>query len=392
MHDCLIVGGGVIGVSLAYELARRGMRVRLVERGKPGQESSWAGAGIFPPAPDRADAAPLERLAALSLRLHRQWAERLRAETGIDNGYRRCGGWYFAGGDCSVDELDQMAAKWREGGIAVETPTPSEVRELEPVFADAVVAGRLQAAVLLKDEVQVRNPRHMRALVAACVALGVEITTDAPVEDFDMEAGRIQGVQTSQGRFTAGAYCLCTGAWSGLVAARLATPVLVKPIRGQIVLLSLSRQILKRIVYVGRHYLVPREDGRILIGSTLEDVGFNSATTAAATHELLQFALDWAPQLAQAEVERCWAGLRPMSADGLPYLGRLPGVENGFVATGHYRSGLLLAPSTAVVMADMIAGRAGSDQEYRLDEMSNGRQPPLDLRPFSPEREVVHGR
>ncbi len=401
MHDCLIVGGGVVGVSLAYELAKRGQKVRIVERGEPGRESSWAGAGIFPPASKHPDAPPLERLTAFSLRLHAQQAEQLRAATGIDTGFRRCGGWYFADDDATLAELQQMIAGWQVGGITVETPPLDAVRDMEPVFADAVASGRLKQAAMLPDEVQVRNPWHMRALLAACESLGVDVTCNAPVEEFDVSGDQIGGVVTPQGRFTAATYCICTGAWSGLVAAQLGAPVLVKPIRGQIVLLSLPRQILKRIVYVGKHYLVPRDEGRILIGSTLEDVGFNSTTTASAVQELVQFALDWSPDFANAQVERCWAGLRPMSLDGLPYLGRLPGLQNGFVAAGHYRSGLLLAPATAVVMADMIAGQktvaaghgAGDAQRPSASaDFSFAVEPPLDLRPFSPERKAAHGR
>jgi glycine oxidase len=132
---------------------------------------------------------------------------------------------------------------------------------------------------------------------------------------------------------------------------------------------------LRRIAYVGQHYFVPREDGRILVGSTLEDAGFNRRTTAAVIKELLDFALQWVPALAEADFERCWAGLRPASGDGLPYLGRVPGLENAFVAAGHYRSGLILAPATAVVMAQLIQEES----------------PAVDLHAFRVDRELVHG-
>ncbi len=375
MHDCLIIGGGVVGLSLAYELARRGRSVRVVDRGPPGRESSWAGAGIFPPAPPRPDAAPLDQLSALSLRLHADWAVRLRDETEIDNGYQRCGGLYLADTEPLIWELRDTAAKWRSDGVTVEDLWPEMVREIEPFFAAAVERGRLRAAVLLPDEAQLRNPWHLKALVAACEARGVEISSGMEVEEFEIVGGRMQSVRTRHGQLAAEQFCICSGAWSGLLLARAEVPIAVKPIRGQIVLLKLPEQVLRRVVYVGPHYLVPRDDGRILIGSTLEDVGFDRRTTASTVRELLDFALGWSPLLESADVERCWAGLRPASGDGLPYIGRLPGVDNAFVGAGHYRSGLLQAPGTAVLLAQLMHGEPTA----------------FDLHPFRAEREVIYG-
>lgn len=187
MHDCLIVGGGVIGLSLAYELARRGMTVRVLDRQLPGREASWAAAGILPPAPTRPDVTPLERLTALSMRLHADWAARLLEETNIDYGYRRCGGLYLANRESGAAELEQQAATWRRDGIAVESLSPAAAAELEPALGDAAESGLLRAALLLPDEVQIRNPRLLQALTAACTARGVEITAGAEVEEFDCD-------------------------------------------------------------------------------------------------------------------------------------------------------------------------------------------------------------
>lgn len=376
MHDCLIVGGGVIGLSLAYELSRRGMKVRVVDRHAPGREASWAAAGIMPPPAARADLTPFEQLTALSMQLHADWATRLLEETGVDYGYRRCGGLYLADSDALVAELDSQAAGWRRDGIAVESLTPQAAADIEPALADSARSGSLKAALLLPDEFQLRNPRLLHALVAACTARGVEISAGAEIEDFDCEAGRIVAARTRHGQIIANHYCITTGCWSSLMLARLSVPIAVKPIRGQIVLLSMPEMILQRIVYVGPHYLVPRDDGRILVGSTLEDVGFNRQTTADVVHGLLGFAVRWAPALREAKVEQCWAGLRPASSDGMPYLGRVPGLSNAFVAAGHYRSGLILAPATAVVMAQLMQGE----------------QTAVDLHSFRPERELSHGR
>jgi glycine oxidase len=375
MHDCLIVGGGAIGLSLAYELARRGKRVRVVDRHLPGREASWAAAGIMPPVRSRPDVTPLERLSALSMRLHADWAIRLAEETEIDYGYQRCGGFYLADSDAAERELEQQAATWRQDGIAVESLSPSAVSEMEPALADAAGSGVLRSALFVPDEIQIRNPRFLQALTAACTARGVEITAGAEVEEFECDGGRMRSVRTRHGQLAANQFCITAGCWSGLLLARLGIPIAVKPIRGQIVLLSMPDMILKRVVYVGPHYCVPRSDGRILVGSTLEDVGFNRQTTSAVIQGLLEFALSWVPALRGAEFERCWAGLRPATADGVPYLGRLPGLENAFVAAGHYRSGLILSPATAVVMAQLMQGE----------------QPAVDLHSFRADREMIHG-
>ncbi|HEV3417003.1 MAG TPA: glycine oxidase ThiO [Pirellulales bacterium] len=375
MHDCLIVGGGVIGLSLAYELARRGMKVRVADRQLPGREASWAAAGIMPPPPSRPDLTPLERLTALSMRLHADWAGRLLEETEIDYGYQRCGGFYLADCDAAVGELEGQAAVWRQDGIAVETLSPAAVARLEPALADAAENGLLRSALLVPDEMQLRNPRYLQALTTACAARGVEITAGAEVEEFECHGGRMRSVRTRHGQLVADRFCITSGCWSGLLLARLGIPVAIKPIRGQIVLLSMPEMVLKRIVYVGPHYYVPRDDGRILVGSTLEDAGFNRQTTSAVIRELLDFAIAWVPALREANFERCWAGLRPASGDGIPYLGRLPGLDNAYVAAGHYRSGLILSPATAVVMAQLIQGQ----------------EPAVDLHPFRAERELVNG-
>jgi glycine oxidase len=376
MHDCLIIGGGVVGLSLAYELARRGESVRVVDRQLPGREASWAAAGMLPPAPARPEMTPLEQLAALSMRLHADWNARLMEETQIDYGYRRCGGLYLASTPEGAGELEEQAATWRRGGIAVESIAPTTAAEIEPALGDAATSGLLKAALFLPDEMQLRNPRFLQALTAACAARGVEITAGAEVEDFDCSDRRMLSVRTRHGQLAAHRFCITSGCWSGLLLARMGVPIAVNPIRGQIVLLSMPEMLMRRIAYSGPLYLVPRDDGRILVGSTLEDAGFNKQTTAEVIRELLDFAVTWVPALTEANVERTWAGLRPATGDGLPYLGRLAALENAFVAAGHYRSGLILAPATAVVMAQLMQGE----------------KPAVDLAAFRVERELAHGR
>jgi glycine oxidase len=354
MTDCLIVGAGVVGLSLAYELAEQGAQVRLIDAGMPGAESSWAGAGILPPAGSLA-ADTFERLTALSNQLHARWHERLREETGIDNGYRRSGGVYLARDSARAAELRQHIKQWRREAITVdELVGPEAVARVEPALAPR---GTLDACCYLRDEYQLRNPRHLRALLSALARRGVEISAGLPAEDFVTSGSRITGVQTPAGLIAAGSVCIAGGAWSGPLAARLGQAPQIVPVRGQIVLLCQNTPAVKRVINEGLRYLVPRGDGRVLVGSTEETVGFNRSTTAVAIQELLDFALSLVPSLADARIERSWAGLRPGTPDRRPYLGRISGYDNAFIAAGHGRSGLQLSTGTAQVMSRLILGQ-----------------------------------
>ncbi|MEX0676271.1 MAG: glycine oxidase ThiO [Pirellulales bacterium] len=368
MSDCLVVGGGVIGLSIAYELAGHGRRVRVIDSGQPGREASWAGAGILPPAGSGSEE-PLEQLAALSNRLHAAWSDELRASTQIDNGFRRSGAIYVARGPAAARQLEQLAAWAGARNIVAERLSPKALGEIEPALQPRP---GLDSAYFVPQECQIRNPRHLKALLAGCANRGVEITPGVVVDDFDVRGDRVRAVRTNVGSISVGHICIAAGAWSARVASKLGFTPAIKPIRGQIVLLSLARPILSRIVNEGKRYLVPRPDGRLLVGSTEEDVGFDRGTTARAASDLLAFALGLVPALETAGLERSWAGLRPATRDGLPYLGRMPGLSNVFMAAGHFRGGLQLSTGTAVVMSQLIEGR----------------QPEIDLSPFRLDRET----
>lgn len=433
MDDLLIIGGGVVGLSLAYDLAGRGKRVRILDRADLGRESSWAGAGIFPPPALLADLGPAyAKLAELSFNLQAAWSEQLLDQTGIDNEFQRCGGWYLELAD--ADEADRkensqvqqaigrstgkasgtptisLSAGKASGTLASETLSPAEFAAREPAMAELALNGkryqdsvgnalrgipeppliserqefqqqrgtlpteipprRLTLATFIPDECQLRNPRHIKALIEGCRLRGVAFETNVEVTGFWSSAGHLVGAQTSAGPHYATNFCITSGAYSGRLAEQLDLQLPVKPIRGQIVLFKAETRLLKSIVYVGRRYLVPRNDGHILVGSTLEDVGFDRRNTDEAVVDLTEFAWTMLPALREASIVRTWAGLRPASADGLPYLGRVPGLANAFIATGHYRSGLYLAPATAVVMSQLIRGET---PEIALDDFRAGR-------------------
>jgi glycine oxidase len=367
----VIVGGGVIGLSLAYELANRNWLVTVLERREVGREASWAGAGILPPAQLASAHHPLDQLAGLTVQLHPQWARKLTAETGIDTGYRQCGGLYLAMTSGEVAALHGQAASWREEQITVERLTLDELRGSEPALSAPIESGAIKAAYRLPDEAQLRNPRHLAALAQACRQRGVRLVEQAAVTGFRTQGTRVEAVVTSQGEFTADRFCLTAGAWSSLLLRDLGIETGVLPIRGQMILFRTDRPLLRQIVSAGPRYLVPREDGRLLAGSTEEDVGFHAETTVAGLQELQNFATRLVPALRDAQVERTWAGLRPGTYDGLPYLGTLPDWSNLVVAAGHFRNGLYLSPATAVVIADVLEERP-APIDLRLFRVSRG--------------------
>ena len=363
--DVLIIGGGVIGLSLAWDLAKHGKSVRIIDRGEPGKEASWAGAGILPPATWQGALHPYDQLRALASDLHPPWARELSEQSGIDTGYRQCGGIYLARTPGEAASLIAWAGSAAEEGIEVQ-----RLGERELEASGVQVQGKenkIAAAFLLPQEAQLRNPRHLQALRIACERSGIEITAGAEALEFDIRQGRIEAVNTLAGPSAAKQYCFTSGAWTGQLAARLGISLGILPIRGQMVLFNTNGlSDLSCILSEGSRYLVPRDDGRVLAGSTEEEVGFDKSTTDDGISDLVSFARGLVPALDDADIEKTWAGLRPASFDGLPYLGLLTGLGNAFVASGHFRSGLYLSPATAVVMSQLLRGD----------------QPAIDLAPF----------
>jgi len=358
MHDVLIIGGGVIGLSLAWELARRGRSVQVIDQAVPGREASWAGAGILPPASLRPGDHPLDQLRGLACELHPQWAAELKQLTGIDTGYRRCGGIYLGRTAGEAAALAAWAEAERAAGIEVVKLSRAEACELEPGLrsVSSTEYSVLSTQYLLPGEGQLRNPRYLKALWAACEQAGVAITPNKSATDFVLRNGQLVELSTGSGPLKARQFCFTTGAWTGQILQRLGIATGILPIRGQMVLFRCQRPPISRIVNLGSRYLVPRDDGHLLAGSTEEEVGFDRRTTEDAIAELIAFARDLVPALADATIERTWAGLRPGSFDGLPYLGPLPGIKNAFVAAGHFRTGLYLSPATALVMSQLMLG------------------------------------
>jgi glycine oxidase len=346
--DVIILGGGVIGLTTAYFLAREGVSVILCDQSQTGTEASWAGAGILPPSDLEHARDPLDRLRGLSGRLFPTLSQELRERSGIDNGFVRCGGLEF------VSQMGIAAPEeWYGEGIAKRVLTSKEVASLE-----SELAPDLGDAIDVPGMSQLRNPRHLQALRAACLETAkVRIREGAAATGFVIENHRVKGVRLSGEVLSGDTVIVAAGAWTDRLLEPLGFRLNIQPVRGQIALLNPGRLLFGRILMWGARYLVPRLDGRVLIGSTEEHVGFDKATTAEGICNLLDLGVRLVPRLGSAALEKTWAGLRPGSPDGIPYIGTIAGIEKLYVAAGHFRAGIQLSPGTALLLKERILGQ-----------------------------------
>jgi glycine oxidase len=356
--DILVLGGGVIGLTTAYFLAGEGVRVALLDGGDFGQQASWAGAGIIPPGNPEKAPTPFDRLRAHSSTMYPALSRQLREETGLDNGYVVCGGLEL------LDDIEVADDEWRSEGIVFQELDRRSLHQLQPELAPG-----LSRAYHLPDMAQVRNPRHIKALLAGCRARGVDLHPNCAARSLMLRGSHLEAVETDQGRLTAGRYLLATGAWTDPLLAQAGWQPGIRPVRGQIALLNTGEPGVRPVLLHGKRYIVPRIDGRVLVGATEEDAGFDARPTAGAIADLLTFAASLVPMLAEAPLERCWAGLRPGSPDGMPFLGEVPGCANLYVAAGHFRAGIQLSPATGLVMTELLLGRPTTIplDTFRLD-------------------------
>jgi glycine oxidase len=350
MSDVVIIGGGVMGLTTAWELAKAGKSVEVIDQSSLGSEASWAGAGLLPPG-HRGD--PNDPLVPLLRRATELWpviSRELKEETGIENGFEPCPEIQILKPGQSVDA---EMREWTINGVKAERLSAAQIKQLEPLIADNLGDG-----YLLPEGTQVRNPWHLDALEAACRNRGVQFHTNIKVTGFESAGGEVVAVITPETTFSGDRFLVTGGAWSGEILKSAGLSLEIEPVRGQMVLFRTPKRQLHHTVEIGKQYVVPRGDGRILVGSTEEWVGFVKENTDSAIRGLVEFAQHLVPSLKHAEVEKTWAGFRPHAKRGQPYLGPAPGYHNLFVAAGHFRAGLHLSPITARLMASLICDRA----------------------------------
>jgi len=361
--DVIVVGAGLIGLSIAFELAERGAAVRVYDSAEPARAASWAGAGMLAPYTERITNEPLLALCAASLEEYPAFARRIFAASGIDAHLRIEGVFYAAFEDDGLDALRRHAEQLVARGVECEMLDRLEALAAEPWLGAALAGGLLK-----NGEGYVDNRRLGRALVAACEMRGVRVEQSFRTQ-VECDSRRILGVRTDRGFNGARAVVNACGAWaSRLPGVPHSCVPPIEPVKGQMIALSVPTGFVRRATWVPGAYLVPRDDGRLLIGATVESTGFDERVTAEGIGELLHAALAAAPSLGGFTMTESWAGLRPGTPDGLPCLGRTP-IEGFFLATGHYRNGILLAPVTARLIADAIE----HDDTTALEPFSLGR-------------------
>jgi len=361
--DVVVIGAGVQGCAVAWRLAQAGRSVVVLEKAIPGAEASSAAGGILSPGQEALEPGPFYRLGRASLARYPDFAAELERVAGLSVGYRGGGTLEVALDDQHAQLLAGRAGKLHSAGLPATVLDDAEVRALEPGLSPEA-----RGALWYEDEGSL-DPRLLgRALSIAAGRAGARFLT-GQVRAIRAAGGRVAGVDHEQGPIDAPVVVLAAGAWSMQVAGHGLPPRAVRPVRGQIAAVDTRPPLLRRVIFSGHGYVVPRADGRILLGSTMEDVGFERGVTAGGLRHVLEVGIGIAPGIAGAPVVETWSNFRPSSPDGEPILG--PGPILGLhYATGHSRAGILLCPITAEAVAAAVLGKA----------------PPVDLAPFSPAR------
>jgi glycine oxidase len=347
--DIVVVGGGIVGCAIAYELARRGASVTVLEERQVGRGATHASGGMLAPYIEAGDAGPLHELSLRSLALFDGFVAHVEADSGLGVSYRRTGTLQVACSAAGLQGLRTAAARLAADGVEATLLDAAAVRSEEPQLGRQVVGG-----LLVPEHGFVAAEMLTAALAAAARHRGARIVEGCTAQRIATRAGGLV-VETENGPIGGGTVVLAAGSWSGQIdIAGLSGRIPIRPVRGQLLRLAWHGPRLRRITWGERCYLVPWDDGTLLVGATVEEVGFDEQTTAPGVRELLSAVCDLLPAAADAGFIDARAGLRPATTDLLPVIGRSAACPDLMYATGHYRSGVLLAPVTATLVADAL--------------------------------------
>lgn len=351
--DILVVGAGIIGCAVACELARRGASVTVVDEREAGAGATQASGGMLAPFSEASDAPALLDLGARSLALFDRFVESAEADSGARVGYARSGTLHVARRQESLRELEEIHRILALRGVAAETLSAADTRAREPLLSVDLAGGLLIPAQGLVSALDLT-----RALAHAAVRFGATFVDRVRVHRIAASGSGV-AIETDRGSVSARVAVLAAGAWSGRVLVEGAVdPLPVKPVRGQLLQLGWCGTPIARVTWDERCYAVPRSDGTLLVGATVEDVGFDERTTVGGIRSLMASVCDLLPQAANASLLAARVGFRPAGPDPLPIVGWSGVIPGLMYATGHFRNGVLLAPLTAAIVADAIlAGR-----------------------------------
>lgn len=348
--DCIVLGGGISGLLCARELSACGWRVKVLERGAIGREASWAGGGILSPLFPWRQPGPIERLSRGSGRHYAELAEILFRETGIDPQWRQCGMLWL-----DLEDFEAASNWCLHHKIDWDSPNLKEIKRRWPGLR--APAGK---SLWIPEIAQIRNPRLLKALKQDLKRRGVVLEENTPVSGWCRHGERIVSVRTPKGEVSASVFIVTAGAWSSQWQMEGLWQPSIRPVKGQMLLVFALPGILRAMVQRGEHYLIPRQDGRILVGSTVEEAGFDQRPTEPAYRRLAGFALETLPILKTFPIGIHWAGLRPAAPLGIPYIGRHPQLVNLYYNCGHFRNGVVMGPAAARLLADLLLGRTPS--------------------------------
>ncbi len=361
MSEILIIGGGIIGLSIARSLRKLGVKkITILERGKLGEEASFAAAGMLAVQAETNKNDAFFNFCNESRNLFPKFADELLAETGIDVELETSGTLCLSFSETDSIELNKRF-KWQSAiGLKIEKLTSTEIRKMEPFVSPNVFEG-----LFFENDWQVENRKLLAALKHFAENNNIEVFENEEVIAVLNEKNRVTGVETKNQNFFADKVIFATGAWTSFIKTVGFKLPEVKPIRGQMMSLKTAKRLFTRVICSPRGYIVPRRDGRILAGATVEDVGFDKNTTLEGFEFVFGNTIEIAPSLANLGITEKWSGLRPFFADGLPLLGKVPNIENLLIATAHFRNGILLAPKTAEIIAKQAVNNI--ETEYEKD-------------------------
>jgi glycine oxidase len=360
--DVAIAGGGLIGAAIALELAQAGLSVGVFEKGEPGREASWASAGILSPAPEAPGMIPIVPLAKASMGLYPGFVANVEEISGQSVGFRPFGTMDALFSRDAARDLSTLVALHHGLGLRAEPLRPEEARELEPALSPDV-----EAAALRPEEASIDNRALTQAVLRAAQKSGAEIFPEHDVQAIWREKGRCAGLKLRNENVSAKWTIIAAGCFSANIEG-VAVYAPVRPAKGQMVSMRADELKIERVLWSEKAYVVPRNDGRLLAGASVEYVGFDKHVTAGAVEKILSDAIELVPGLAKARIEETWAGLRPDSPDHLPILGPTD-LDGLLMATGHFRSGVLLTPVTARLMREWITQQWVSVDWERLSPM-----------------------